>query len=97
MTYNEKSNIDWKLDAKYLIKTGNMLFYKGSAHGNYTLIEGNVLTYGNYTGAFQNINQALLEPINSIEFNTVTEAIKTAFKTIDTNVITLDISKVKEK
>jgi len=96
--FNENLNyIDWKLDAKHLAKTGNMLFYKGTAHGSYTLVEGNLLTYGNYNGAFQGINKGLLEPGNTIEFDTPAEAIKAAFKTIDTNVITLDISKVKEK
>jgi len=97
MNYNEKSNIDWKLDTEYLTKTGNMLFYKGTTHGIYTLVEINLMTYGEYRNAFKGISQAILEPVNAIEFNTPMEAIKAAFKTMDTNVITLDISKIKEE
>ena len=96
MNYNEKSNIDWKLDAEYLTKTGNMLFYKGTAYGVYTLVENNLMIYGEYKNAFKGISQTILEPINTIEFNTPMEAIKAAFKTMDTNIITMDISKVKE-
>ena len=54
------------------------------------------MIYGEYKNAFKGISQTILEPINTIEFNTPMEAIKAAFKTMDINIITMDISKVKE-
>jgi len=95
MTFNEKNSIEWKLDASYLATTGNMLFYKGTASGYYTLVDGNVMSYGEYTNAFKSISQATFESKGNIEFDTSADAVKAAFKTMDTDIITLNISKVR--
>jgi len=94
MCYNEKT-VEWKLDAKHLVETGNMLFTKGTASGQYILIEGNIVNYGDYTGAFKNISQAILEPKNPIELETPANAVKISFKMMDTEMIEFDISKIK--